>query len=227
MRRALSIPSILALIACLGQARVSAVSIRDMVELSRAGLSDELLEAVLEADPTVFSLDAETILALREAGLSERIIVAMLRSGRQPDGRRGDTGADAAVGRPFAPPPAPMLVIIGGNGGRGGHGGNAGRQAEHADEGFRGFGAPVSGVSRSAEYVFVPYPVLAPAYDSHHVARRSGPDSPTLAGGGFGRFINDGFRRAVDTPATPAQPVYWGWSGQRRPGSWDPNASPR
>ena len=48
-----------------------AVSVRDLVELSRAGLCDEILLAVLEADPTIFDLDAGTIIEIRAAGLSE------------------------------------------------------------------------------------------------------------------------------------------------------------
>ena len=55
-----------------------AVSTRDLIELSKAGLGDEVLVALIEADGTVFNLDAPKILELRAAGVSERVITAML-----------------------------------------------------------------------------------------------------------------------------------------------------
>ena len=57
-----------------------AVSTRDLIELSKAGLGDEVLVALVEADGTVFSLDAPKILELRAAGVSERVITAMLKN---------------------------------------------------------------------------------------------------------------------------------------------------
>ena len=59
-----------------------AVSIRDLIELSRAGLGDEILLALLEADPSSFRLDAGRIIELRREGISERVLLAMLRSAR-------------------------------------------------------------------------------------------------------------------------------------------------
>lgn len=213
MRRTLSIVSAVVAIVCLGQTRPAAVSIEDLIGLSRAGLSDELLEAVLEADPTIFDLDAETILAVRAAGLSERIILAMLRSGRPSPGPLGEAAGRvlAVPAEPTGPPPmvGPILVVIGRDG-------SADRQADADRHAY------------PPEVVYVPYPVLAPVYGlSSGVprARRHMAAVPTRSG--FGRFINDGFRHAVTAPAAPAQPVYWGWSGKKRPGSWDPEAPPR
>jgi len=61
-----------------------ALTIRDIVDLSRAGLGEEVLLALLEVDPSVFSIDTATLKALKEAGVSQRVIVAMIRSGRTP-----------------------------------------------------------------------------------------------------------------------------------------------
>ena len=61
-----------------------AVSTRDLIELSKAGLGDEVLVALVEADGTVFSLDAPKILELRAAGVSERVITAMLKNASRP-----------------------------------------------------------------------------------------------------------------------------------------------
>ena len=52
----------------LASVRVEAVSVRDIIELSRAGLSDEVLVALIEVDDTPFSLDARQLLELRAAG---------------------------------------------------------------------------------------------------------------------------------------------------------------
>ena len=101
----------LALVACI-PTTAGAVSIRDLVELSRAGLSDEVLVALIEADDTDFALDAPRILELRQQGVSERVITAMLKSGRSTaEAGPGDV-AQAAVA---APPgePDPYFVVIG------------------------------------------------------------------------------------------------------------------
>ena len=61
---------------------VGAVSLRDIVELSRAGLGDEVILALIEIDPVRYDLDAPRVLELKNAGVSERVLAAMLRSGR-------------------------------------------------------------------------------------------------------------------------------------------------
>ena len=83
-------------------ATASAVTVRDLVALSRAGLGDDILLAVLEADPTEFELDADTIIALRREGISERVLRAMLVAPEAP------APADDVSVDPF-----PGLVIIG------------------------------------------------------------------------------------------------------------------
>jgi hypothetical protein len=65
-------------------ASAEAVSLHDIIELSRAGLGDEVLVALIETDGTVFTLDADRILELRAGGVSDAVIVAMLRQGRTP-----------------------------------------------------------------------------------------------------------------------------------------------
>ena len=65
-------------------ARADALTIRDIVELSRAGLGDDVLLALIEVDRSVFNIDTATLKSLKEAGVSERVIVAIVRSGRTP-----------------------------------------------------------------------------------------------------------------------------------------------
>ena len=85
-----------------------ALTIRDVIELTRAGLTDEVLIALIEVDSGVFATDTATLKSLKEAGVSERVMVALIRSGRD---RRveetlppvEETGAQA---------PAPQVVVI-------------------------------------------------------------------------------------------------------------------
>ena len=91
----------------LASVRVEAVSVRDIIELSRAGLSDEVLVALIEVDDTPFSLDARRLLELRAAGVSDRVLLAMLRSGRVKS-------PEPAAVHPVAPvvTPAPPVVVV-------------------------------------------------------------------------------------------------------------------
>lgn len=62
--------------------RADALTVRDVVELSRAGLGDDILLALIEVDRSVFPIDAATLKGLKEAGVGERVILAMIRSQR-------------------------------------------------------------------------------------------------------------------------------------------------
>jgi hypothetical protein len=73
---------ILAFLAACWPARADALTVRDIVELSRAGLGEETLLALIEVDPSVFPIDTATLKSLKVAGVSERVIVAMVRSAR-------------------------------------------------------------------------------------------------------------------------------------------------
>src|SRR5512132_3097367 len=50
----------------------SALTVRDVVELTRAGLGEDILLALIEVDPSVFPIDTETLKMLKEAGVSQR-----------------------------------------------------------------------------------------------------------------------------------------------------------
>jgi hypothetical protein len=73
---------ILAVVAAFWPARANALTVRDIVELSHAGLGEETLLALIEVDPSVFPIDTATLKSLKAAGVSERVIVAMVRSAR-------------------------------------------------------------------------------------------------------------------------------------------------
>ena len=63
--------------------RAEALTIRDVIELTKAGVSEEVLLALIDVDGGVYASDTETLKALKEAGVSERVMVALVRSGRR------------------------------------------------------------------------------------------------------------------------------------------------
>jgi hypothetical protein len=79
MRRLLLIGVIVAALA--GSAE--ALTLQDVIELSRAGLGEDVLLALIEVDRRVFAIDTATLKRLKAAGVSERVIAALVRSGRE------------------------------------------------------------------------------------------------------------------------------------------------
>lgn len=164
------------LLLALSGARAEAVTVRDIVELTRAGLSDEVLLALIETDATIFALDAQQIVDLRAAGVSEQVIVAMLQSGRrqapepparpEPAPAPVETASAGAAAIPQHPQPYPTAVVV----------------------------VPVP----VAVPVVVP---IAPLDVNQQILR--GSVSP-LGRSGFGRFINTGF--IEHSPPPPVQP---------------------
>ncbi len=58
------------------------LTLRDVIELHRSGLGAELLVAVVEADGGPFTLGFADIQDLKAEGISERVIAALVRTGR-------------------------------------------------------------------------------------------------------------------------------------------------
>jgi hypothetical protein len=198
--------------------RAQALTVRDIVELSRAGLGDDVLLALIEVDPSVFPIDAATLKALRAAGVSDRVIVAMVRSSRTPP-----PPLDPVVG-PDDPPqaPAPQVVVI-----------------EHHD-------APIIREVQVAYPVYIPIATRS-GFRQHRDMRRDDrtPAAPVYWGWG-GTLRPDAWKPnvgpTVPVHATvhpqqqsvrpqqqpdgrqpkPAEPVYWGSGGTLRPDAWKP-----
>ena len=61
----------------------SAVTIRDLLNLKAAGLSDDILIALIETDGSIFRLSADDIISLHKQGLSERVVLAMIDTARR------------------------------------------------------------------------------------------------------------------------------------------------
>jgi hypothetical protein len=191
MRRVLlSVLTALALTA----GRAEAVTVRDLVELSKVGLGDQVLVALIEVDRSVFTLDAATLKQLKDGGVSDNVILAVIRSGR--------TRTDAAAAAPQPPAPAvaddaesgsrePQVIVI-----------------DHHD-------------SQGSTPAPVAYPVAVPVFVPFPSASRRSADR------GVTTVIptDQGLVRArVPVPANcvKAEPVYWGFGGKLRPGSWEP-----
>ena len=60
----------------------SAVTVQQVVALSKAGVSETVILAVIDRDKSIFTIDPEQLVALKADGLSEKIVLAMLKSGR-------------------------------------------------------------------------------------------------------------------------------------------------
>src|SRR5579859_7005585 len=78
-----SLVAIVALVVSLAAGRAEAVTVRDVIELSKAGLSDSVLLTLIDVDRSVFSIDTDALKQLKSAGVSDAVIVAMIRSGRE------------------------------------------------------------------------------------------------------------------------------------------------
>jgi hypothetical protein len=162
------------------------------VNLSRAGLDDEILIALIQTDGSTFQLTADDILALHRLGLSDRVIRAMQETARKPVAAPAPTPvAEPVAAEPsFEPPvaeppiydapplpmPPPAVVNV--------------------------YQTVTQRVETPAAHGFQPYyavPVAVPVYVG----------APVVA-----------------APRIQA-PTYWGWGGQRRPDSWQPDRQPR
>ncbi len=90
-----------------------AVTVEDLVALSKAGLADSVLVAVIDADRTVFHLSPEQVIELKKEGIPERVIVKMLGSAREFGADTDEAPEVVIIGeRPPAPAPEPSGAFI-------------------------------------------------------------------------------------------------------------------
>jgi hypothetical protein len=97
--------TVLFVVFMLAGGRAEAVSSKDILDLARAGLGEAVLLALVEVDGGVFTIDKATLTALKDAGVSERVIEAMIRSGRNKP-------LDLAPPPVVNPEPTPPHVIV-------------------------------------------------------------------------------------------------------------------
>lgn len=65
----------------LAPSTVSAVTVDEIVALTREGVSDAVIVALIERDRSVFALDPAQLIELQRAGVTDTVTVAMLRGG--------------------------------------------------------------------------------------------------------------------------------------------------
>jgi hypothetical protein len=61
----------------------SAVTLQQVIALSKAGVSEAVILALIDRDKTIITIDPEQLVTLKADGVSERIVLAMLKSGRE------------------------------------------------------------------------------------------------------------------------------------------------
>ena len=175
--------------------RAEAITIRDVIELSKAGLSDPVLLALIEVDRGVFSIDPATLRQLKNGGVSDTVIVAMIRSGRTPPA----VDAAAAPVPVTDPDPAPrdrepQVIVI-----------------DHHDA------PPVAAPYPVAVPVYVPVQTNSGFSNFRNFDRRETVTTVVPTDMGLVRA-----RIPVPANCVNAQPVYWGFGGKLRPGSREP-----
>lgn len=83
------------------------VTVKDVIELTRADLGEEALLALIEVNRPIFPVDVVTLKTLKDAGVPPRVITAMIKSGRtQPP-------PEIPLAQPleFPAPVAPAAVV--------------------------------------------------------------------------------------------------------------------
>jgi hypothetical protein len=105
MRR-LSSAFLIVLVLVLSAGRAEAVTAKDILDLHRAGLGEEVLLALVEVDGGVFTIDTDALKELKAAGVGERVIAAMIRSGRT----KQEPPAPARALQPD--PPQPQVIVV-------------------------------------------------------------------------------------------------------------------
>lgn len=60
-----------------------AITVRDLIALNQAGLGDDVLVALIDADDSVFTLTPMDVIELKRQGLSDRVLIRMIETARR------------------------------------------------------------------------------------------------------------------------------------------------
>ena len=183
-----------------GPAAAQTLTTKEIVELTKAGLGEEVLLALIEVHRSVFPIDRETLKMLKAEGVRDNVVVAMIRSGRDP------------IPVPPPPPPAPTPSVIVDRGDGTPELIIKDRDPEQTrvvvveDQ-----HEPLVDRRSSAAERVVEVPVAVPIYVP--VQTRRPVDT----------------RRSLDRgePVKRSEPVYWGFGGKLRPDAWKPAEADR
>ena len=89
-----------------------AVTSTQLVELAKAGLSDDVLIALIETDGSTFQLSAVDILALHKSGLSNAVIYAMQKTGLNRGRSARPTGPESVAAAGVEPAPIVQEQVV-------------------------------------------------------------------------------------------------------------------
>jgi hypothetical protein len=174
-----------------------AVTLKDIVDLTKAGLGDEVLIALIEVDGGVFDIDAATLTRLKAAGVGEKVIIALVKSGRT---------------RPAPQEPQTLASVV------------AEQQAPEVRYAERPPTTIVQQVDVPVPvYVTVPVAVRGrhSRSEDRSIAYRADVGQPISAPLQLESTLP---KYLTDTPPTPKnqKPEYWGFGGKLRPDAWKP-----
>lgn len=127
-------------------ARAADLTLRDVIELHRSGLGEDLLIAVIDADGGPFTLTLADIEDLKSDGLSERVITALVRTGSRPP-LAAIAGAPPVVVQQAVTTYVVPLVVVGGTSGSDGDS----RRPEKAGSGPPSPPPPATWITRRAD----------------------------------------------------------------------------
>jgi hypothetical protein len=103
---------VLALAACT-PTPASAVTLAEVVALSKSGVSEPVILALIERDQTLFSMSPDQLVKLQRQGLSDTILLALLKSGHPSEASPPKGPVALAASQPPAAPPPPAVVVVG------------------------------------------------------------------------------------------------------------------
>jgi len=97
----------------------AAVTVEQIVALSKSGVSEAVILALLDRDKTILSIEPDQLVALKRAGLSDSLLMAMLKNGREEGEEAARAISDAKAASILATlpissyTPAPDFVVVG------------------------------------------------------------------------------------------------------------------
>jgi hypothetical protein len=151
MRVVLSVALALALL----PAAASAVTVPEIVSLTKAGVSEQVILALIERDKNIFTIAPEQLVTLQKEGVTDAVLVAMLRSGREEPLPQQPAVPPSAYPTAQYYQPEPNVVVVG-----------HGPDRPNTGDGYYG------AASYIVPYVVpVPYPVLVRGQRTHRGVR--------------------------------------------------------
>jgi hypothetical protein len=181
-------------------ARADAITLQEIIDMTRAGISDDVLLALIDVDRSVYPVDPATLTKLKQSGVSETVMVAIVKSGRTPAPELPPPPV-AAVPQD---PPEPQIVYV---------------ERERP---------VVREIHEVVVPVPVYYVAVGSPY-GRHINRGVSADV-VISPDQLPRSLSNPFGviTPLQQPQPKrAEPVYWGWGGKLRPDAWQPAPAPR